>query len=324
MSQVVGEQELLNDVNCVKSQLVAPIVTALGWRFEDEAEVRVDYQLDGGKGNPTLALFLAGNPRVLVDVRAMGEDLPKERVLSHVVPRVGNAGFAWLLLTDGDEYSVLNASSGLRAEDRTFDSVRISDDCTREVLALLDPFQRQLIDENRIATLWRWRLVDRKVRSSLEKLIAEESALAELLLRNNENLTAADIRGSLGRADLALNFKYGDSPAETSGAGDKRKPSRPAGMSEAELRIATWLQRRAIERWAKGRAADCRNRASQRRLVTERRSNHDRRRASGDRRAVRTPASDERRTNEDRRSGERRESAERRVVCDRRRAQRRA
>jgi hypothetical protein len=304
--------------------LVAPILDALGWNSDDADEVRLDFRIEGQDVDSGLALFLAGTPCLLVELRGLGEESDQGNAMNDLLLRAGDAGFEWVLLTDGDNYEVYNALAGLPAEQRAFDAVRLSVNTPEEVLEFFGLLSKQRLKENRIESQWRCRLIDRQIEESLEGLLAPDSALAQLLLRETKHLSAADIRGSLSRARATFEFEYGDRGNQSSEVEAERERERATGMSEAELRIATWLQRRSIERWAKGDSALTRNRTSQRRVVDHRRSSNDRRSGSHDRRIARVARAEERRTHHERRSDERRDNLERRVTDDRRRARRRA
>lgn len=320
VSHLPSELEIMENIDSLTSELIAPILAALGWNFEDSEEVRVNFTLDGCTVDSALALYLHDIPRLLVGIRAMGEEYDGECVMSGLLPRAREAGFEWLLLTDGNDYDIFNTRADPPAEHRPFDTIRISNDSKTEALDFFKVFSRKRMRENRIESEWRHRIIDKKVREAVEELFAPNEALLELISRKAQNLTAQDIRGSLERARLVLGFEYHDElETDAERAVDGQRANY---MSEAELRIATWLQRRSIERWAKGRAAVCRNRASRRRVLENRRSNVDRRSGLKDRRIAKVARADERRVVPDRRVGDRRSDGDRRLLADRRKVRR--
>jgi hypothetical protein len=229
-----------------------------------------------------------------------------------------------VVATDGDNYDVFNAHEGVAAEQRQFDAIRITEDEPAETLEFFDLFARSQIEENRIECFWRRRLADRQVEELLKGLLTPESALVQLLLRESSGLSAKEIRSALARAKVCLEFECCDRLEGTFEEEMEGDCGRVAGMSDAELRIATWLQHRSIERWAKGATTTGRNRTSQRRVLENRRSSSDRRSGPHDRRVARVSRAQERRAVQERRSNERRENADRRVTNDRRRVRKRA
>ena len=324
MSRLLSDRLSFDDIDCVRSQLVVPILTALGWSVEDAEETKLNFRLEGLAGDSRLALFRSGRPCLLVEMRGMGKAFDQKHLFGELLPGAGDAGFEWVLLTDGDDYDVFSAQTGLPIEHRSFDAVRISDDSITECLELFDLFSRERIEENRIESVLSRRLVDRQVKRSLEELIAPDTALAHLLLSKTKNLSTDDVHSALARAKVTVQFESRSRPDTISETEAARKGERNVGMSEAEVRVATWLQRRSIERWAKGGATAAKSRTSQRRAVDRRRSSADRRKVCPERRVVRVEKTTERRDERERRSDERRTSTERRVTEDRRRARRMA
>ncbi len=319
------DRKFLGYADCVRSQLVLPMLEALGWNSADADEVRLDFRLDEQNGTSDLiALFLSGIPSFLVELRGLGDEFLPDTVLNRLLPRAGDAGFEWLLLTDGDSYDVYNAHSGLPTEQRAFDSVRLSVDSPEDALELFGLLSKQRLKENRIESQWRCRIVDRQVEESLVGLLTPESPLVQLLLRATHNLSATDVRCSLSRATATLAFEYGGNNKSFTEVEAEHTLDCATGMSEAELRIATWLQRRSIERWAKGASDVTRSRNSQRRVLDQRRSCEDRRSGEHDRRVARVARAEDRRAGKQRRSRERRETTDRRATGDRRRGRRRA
>lgn len=310
----------------VRSQLVDPILAALGWRLDNPEEVREDFRFEGHDVVPSLALFESGNPCFLVEIRGLGREYERERVVDGLLPLLGDFGFEWLLMTDGDDYAVFNARGGVPVEHRAFDAVRLSVDSPARALEFFNLLARQRLSENRIESLRKCSVIDQQVRESLAELFAPDSELVQLLLKKTRNLSAREIRSSLSRTTVDVQYDYHDMPEAATEVEKKRCEPYPTAMSDAELRVATWLQQRSIERWAKGAERSSRNQGSQqRRSIERRRSGRERRSGINDRRVARTARAEERRTNvADRRKVERRVNAERRMVGDRRRTQARA
>jgi hypothetical protein len=324
MSHLLSDRLSLANLDSVRTQLVVPILAALGWNIDDADEVRFNFRLAGLKRDSGIALFMSGRPRVLIDVRGLDVHINHRRLMNELLPKAGQAGFEWLLLTDGNEYDIYNVQSDLALEHRAFDAFRISDDAMGQALDLFDLFSRGNILENGIESAWNHHLIDRQVKEAMEGLLTLDESMVELILSRTEGLSAADIRRSLARAKVTLQFgAEGRSQTQCSFALGCRK-AHAVSMSDAELRIATWLQHRSIERWAKGGDTRVRSRNYQRRGMEQRRSGTDRRQAVRNRRASNVEITTERRDRRDRRSKERRDNIERRLIEDRRRIRRRA
>lgn len=324
MSQFLSDRLSLNDTDCVCTQLVSPVLNALGWSVHDEEEVQLGFQFNGLDQGFGLGLFLSGAPCLLADLRGMGQAFNQTRVRRELLPRASDAGFEWMLLTDGDEYEVFNAHPDRRIDHRPFGAIRLSDDSMVEALEFFDLFARARMEENRLEAVWSRRQADRQVKQSFEELIVSDDTLVQLLLSKTKDLSANDIRSSLARATIVLEFESSGCSEFGCSSAIAEKLGRAVEMSEAELRVATWLQRRSIERWARGDTPIARSRSSQRRAQEHRRSSADRRSRTQDRRLVTAETDNDRRGHGERRTEDRRRDFERRVTSDRRRVRRRA
>jgi hypothetical protein len=77
---------------------------------------------------------------MLVEAKALGEDLEKLNYKKQVMGYTGTLGAGWAVLTNGDEYRVFNATGGaLNIEERLFHIARLTDpnSPSEEILALL-------------------------------------------------------------------------------------------------------------------------------------------------------------------------------------------
>ena len=309
----------LNDVAFARNALVEPILNALGWDMRGGEDVRRDFKPGEGGGKYAYAVFLAGDPRLLVRVRT--SEVPPERAdtTARRLRRASSAGFEWVVTTDGDWYCIHNAHAELPIEERLFDAVRITDDREGRAARVLGLLSRESVERNLLRAEWRRHRVERQLCASLQELFAPDESLVRLLQRRTRNLSTEEIRGSLARAGVNVSFA---AERQTRNASHQARPSlrpRPRVMSDAELRIATWLQRRSIDRWGKGESVERENyRRRSRRALAGRRSTADRRSQPRDRRLAQLAAGDERRAGIDRRRGERRTCTDRRVRCDRR------
>ena len=148
-------------------------------------------------------------------------------------------------------------------------------------------------------------------------MFAPNGIMAALIAERIEGLKQEEIQESLSRLTVMTEFGSADRPTETNAlkAGSSRR------MNGVELRIATWLQQSAMERWALGqRGAARRSRFRQRRARPSRRVATDRRSLSPDRRRLGAEVAHERREGTERRTAERRTTGDRRISADRRHA----
>jgi len=179
-----------------KMALVNPVLCALGWRVGNLDEVRQEYK------DADYAMFVPQNERkpiLLVEAKALGEDLYQGKHAKQVMGYTGILGAGWAVLTNGDEYRIYNATSGaMSIEERLFRGpVRLTDPDSpaEETLALLS---RQRIGD--LERIWEDERLDRQVRAAIEKLFAPEphSRLVDFV-RKETGLTSTQIKASASR-----------------------------------------------------------------------------------------------------------------------------
>ena len=128
----------LSEAN-TKTALIEPVLCGLGWPVGDLDEVSLEFRLKSSDNPVDYALLLVGNeiPIMLVEAKALGQSL--ERWANQIMGYAGTCGVAWVVLTDGDEYRIYNASVLAPFEQKLFRTVRLSDPNARpeETLALL-------------------------------------------------------------------------------------------------------------------------------------------------------------------------------------------
>jgi hypothetical protein len=112
------------------------------------------------------------------------------------------------VLTNGDEYRIYNSHAPVDVEQKLFRSVRASDTANvghvLDTLQLLSKEQMQgrLLDE-----LWKVHFIDGNVSRSIESLLANEDAgLVKLLCNKAKGITPAEVRASLKRAKIRIDF----------------------------------------------------------------------------------------------------------------------
>jgi hypothetical protein len=146
------------------------------------------------------------------------------------------AGVKWCVLTDGDEYRLLNANAEVDVDEKLFRSIRISisdqdHERTLQTLTLLskEKMGERLSasgQENLLNVLWNAHFVDRKVKGAVEALFRnEDPGLLRLLRKNTSGLKPNEIRASLKRA-VPIRVDFPEVPVGAHPAPALRKPIR--------------------------------------------------------------------------------------------------
>lgn len=201
----LGRTPRINEQN-TKATLIEPLIQALGWDLGDLDEVHREFRR-GKRDNPVdYALLLLRTPRLFVEAKALSENLDDRRWANQVVSYASVAGVEWVVLTNGDEYRIYNAHAPVAVEEKLFRRIRISDatPAAEETLLLL---RKDRLQENAIEALWKAHFVDRQVQAAIERLFAApDSGLVRLIHKQTPSLPARELRSSLGRVRLSLDF----------------------------------------------------------------------------------------------------------------------
>lgn len=201
-----GRPRQLNEEN-TKATLIDPIVRALGWDPEDFEEVQREYKRRARDKPVDYALLVLRTPRLFIEAKALGQNLDDRKWAGQIMGYAAVAGVEWVVLTDGDEYRIYNSHASVPVEDKLFRKIRVSDltSASEETLDLLSKTRMQ---ENRIEVLWKAHFVDRGVRAAIEDLVAPDAdpALVRLIRKRTPKLSAKEVRESLARARINLDF----------------------------------------------------------------------------------------------------------------------
>jgi hypothetical protein len=212
--QNLGEQN-------TKSNLIDPVLRALGWDTEDFEEVYREYRPKPADNPVDYALFILRSPRLFIEAKTLGGNLHDRRWANQIMGYAAVSGVTWVVLTDGDEYRLYNAHAPVPIEGKLFRVVRVSSDgpYAAETLDLLSKARMQ---ENLIASLWKSAFVDNQIRVLLEALFgpSPDRAFVRLVRSRLPHLAPAEIRDSLGRLRVTV-----DVPAV---------PSVPSGANEEQ------------------------------------------------------------------------------------------
>lgn len=197
----IGEQN-------TKSALINPLLSAVGWDVENVDEVCLEYKRDPQDNPVDYALFMGGKPCLFVEAKALDADLGDHRWVIQTLGYAVAAGVEWCVLTNGDEYRLYNSHATVAADEKLFRSVRISNSYEhRYTAATLELLSKENLTERRLNALWRTHLVDRGVKGALQRLVwNQDASLVRLLRKRTVDLAPRDIRDSLDRAHLKLEF----------------------------------------------------------------------------------------------------------------------
>ena len=190
-----------------KAILIEPVLAALGWRLDDIADVRREYRAKPQDNPVDYALLVFGQPRLFVEAKALSTALDRKSA-AQVLGYAAVVGVGWCLLTNGDEYRLYNSHAQVDVEEKLFRSLRLSDpkqtELSLETLALI---AREQTGERALDLLWKSQFVDRRVQATLKELFADESGpLARLIRKRSPELSLAEVRESLRRAQVQVHF----------------------------------------------------------------------------------------------------------------------
>jgi hypothetical protein len=203
----IGEQN-------TKNTLIAPVLRALGWEMEDLEEVQLEYKRRAMDNPVDYALFIQRSPRLFVEAKALGASVSDSKWAGQIMGYAVVAGVEWVCLTDGDTWRIYNSHVVLPVDQKLFRSVRISEDAGRaaETLSLLS---RDRMQENLIDALWKAHHIDYQIKTTLERMFHPdpEPGLVRLVRKHVPDLSPAEVRAGLTRAQLVFDFPAGPSAA---------------------------------------------------------------------------------------------------------------
>jgi len=248
IQQIRERKEIIGEEN-TKATLIDPLLEALGWNLREIDEVRREYRRKPQDNPVDYALFLNRTECLFIEAKSLEKDLNDHRWVTQNLSYATAAGVQWCVLTNGDEYRIYNAHAPVAVEEKLFRSVRISEtepECLIGTLLLLSKEQMRgsLLEE-----MWKRHFVDRKVHQAIEDLLAEEdSGMVRVIQKKAGALSAADIRASLKRARIRIDFPM---PGITPGAA-KVEPSAERAPKE---KVPTSRREAAKKAWETIRAA---------------------------------------------------------------------
>src|ERR1700722_17429650 len=207
IQQIRDRKEIVGEQN-TKAALIDPILMALGWDLQEMDESRREYRRKPQDNPVDYALFLNRTETLFIEAKSLERDLSDRKWISQNLSYATVVGVRWCVLTNGDEYRIYNSHAPVDVEQKLFRSVRISDTANAnsavDTLHLLskDQMQGRLLDE-----LWKAHFIDGNVSRTVESLLAnEDPGLIRLLCKKTKGVTRAEVRASLKRAKIRIDF----------------------------------------------------------------------------------------------------------------------
>lgn len=137
-----------------KASLIEPVLAALGWDIHDPDEVHREFKPLPRDCPVDYALKVNGTPRVLVEAKALGEDLTDRRAIGQVLGYAVVAGVRWCVLTDGNVYRLYNTTHDSDADGKFFWSVQIDKDPVDAVIPVLQALSPGSVDSGALEEAW--------------------------------------------------------------------------------------------------------------------------------------------------------------------------
>ncbi|HOL72769.1 MAG TPA: type I restriction endonuclease [Bryobacteraceae bacterium] len=206
IQQIRDRKESIGEQN-TKATLIEPVLAALGWNLQEIDEVRREYRRKPQDNPVDYALFLNRTECLFVEAKSLEKDLSDRKWISQNLAYATVAGVQWCVLTNGDEYRIYNAHAAVDVEDKLFRTVRISATEAKHVAETLILLSKDMMRGSRLDELWKAHFIDRNVRMALESLLSDEDGrLVRLIQKKAPGLTPADVRASLKRAVVRIDF----------------------------------------------------------------------------------------------------------------------
>src|SRR5215211_3942243 len=207
IKKIQNRNENIGEQN-TKAALIDPLLAALGWEVEDIDEVSREYRRKPQDNPVDYALFMLRSPRLFVEAKGLEKDLTDRKWISQVLGYATVVGVEWCVLTNGDEYRLYNAHAPVDVEQKLFRVVRISESNQEEyTLDTLELLSKAKMGDNLLNVLWKAHFIDRHVSRALGELLQNDDAsLIRLIRKRTPELTPSEIRESLKRADIRIDF----------------------------------------------------------------------------------------------------------------------
>lgn len=197
----IGEQN-------TKAALIDPLLDALGWDVTDPDEVCREYKSKPQDNPVDYALLLYRTPSLFIEAKGLSRDLADRKWVSQTLGYATVVGVEWCVLTNGDEYRIYNAHAPVDVEEKLFRVVRISSEDDRAYfIDTMELLSKDKLEENLLAVYWKAHYVDRHVKAALDNLLhGENKSMIRLIRKQASSLKPSEIRDSLRRAEIQIDF----------------------------------------------------------------------------------------------------------------------
>lgn len=197
----IGEQN-------TKAVLIEPIIEALGWDLRELEEVVREYRAKPQDNPVDYALLVRRSPLLFIEAKDLGSDLSDRRWVSQIMGYATVVGVEWCVLTDGNDYRIYNAHAPVDVDEKLFRAVSLADEDDEEgAVETLLLLSKGKLAANVLSELWEAYFIDCQVQAALEDLFAaDDGSLVRLIKKRVPELKPAQIRESLARADLRIEF----------------------------------------------------------------------------------------------------------------------
>ena len=235
-----------------KAALISPLMKALGWNIEDPDEVTYEFRQTPSDNPVDYCLRLMRETRLLIEAKALGEELCDWRWIIQILGYATAVGVQWCVLTDGDEYQIFNTSAPVPAEQRLLCKVKLSDEGREEeAIKVLSLISRSNMSGPMLEELWQRYHTDHRVKDALRELMDTPDHRLVLLIRkriceSEIRLSTKAVAASIRRLDIrieALAAPYEIKLPLSKDAGRKgdRGKRHNLGVTLAKLLVAGYL-----------------------------------------------------------------------------------
>jgi hypothetical protein len=171
-------------------------------------------------------LLVLRTPKLFVEAKPLGENLGDNKWAGQIMGYASVAGVEWIVLTDGNEYRIYNALAPIAVDDKLFRRMRVTDDDVAATIQTLELLAKHRLEENRIEVLWRAFFVDRQVRTAIEEMFTPEQdmLLVNWIQKRTKNLSVDEVRASLARCRVVLDFPVDMNAIALGSAGGPQSP----------------------------------------------------------------------------------------------------
>ncbi len=121
------QQSGLNEAQTIQA-IILPVLSVLGWDTRNPFEVYPQKNSGSGAGGfvPDFTLILANQEKLLVEAKALGVNLSAHR--AQAVNYANSVGHRWVVLTNGQEWEVLDNALQVPAQEKLSLTIQTSDE----------------------------------------------------------------------------------------------------------------------------------------------------------------------------------------------------